>query len=184
MKIFEKIINLFFGVKGFTGLAVGMCLLMLPAVSSADMMHASKPDSAKKCAICHYQWVYSFYVEHRDGELVQRPDEKEVADEEMCFSCHDGSVVRFPCLCVSWFRSPGGCCSVKTNNDTRKNFRWMKKADFSVQHAIPHMPFQAISKRSLKERFFYVLKIKIPVFASFVIRIKPAGRKMEIIRLI
>ena len=92
MKIVEKIINLFFGVGGFAGLAAGICMLMLPSVSSADMMHASKPDSAKKCAICHYQWIYSFYIEHRDGELVQQPEGKEVADEEMCFSCHDGSV--------------------------------------------------------------------------------------------
>ena len=92
MIISKKITIFFFYFICLAGLSAGICLFVLPSVSSADMVHADKPDSAKKCAICHYQWVYSFYVEHRDGELVQRPGEKEVADEEMCFSCHDGSV--------------------------------------------------------------------------------------------
>ena len=66
------------------------CRLSPPA--AAQMLHPDKPDSAKKCAICHFAWVYPFYVEHRDGEMVARPTRDAVASEEMCFSCHDGSV--------------------------------------------------------------------------------------------
>jgi len=80
----------------FTGIFIlGGILAALFTLSSpvyAQMLHPDKPDSARKCAICHYQWVYPFYTEHRDGELVPKPEEKEVASPEMCFSCHDGSV--------------------------------------------------------------------------------------------
>jgi predicted CXXCH cytochrome family protein len=56
------------------------------------MLHPDKPDSAKKCAICHLEWVYPFYTEHRDGELIARSAGEVVASAEMCFSCHDGSI--------------------------------------------------------------------------------------------
>ena len=72
--------------------SIFVALLTLSSPVCAQMLHPDKPDSARKCAICHYQWVYPFYTEHRDGELVPRPEEKEVASPEMCFSCHDGSV--------------------------------------------------------------------------------------------
>ncbi len=71
------------------------CLLFvffLPPVLSAQMDHSDKPDTAKKCAICHFQWVYAFYSEHRDGELMPKPKQAAVATRQMCFSCHDGSV--------------------------------------------------------------------------------------------
>jgi hypothetical protein len=66
--------------------------MFLSSFVSAQMLHPDKPDSGKKCAICHFQWVYPFYTEHRDGELVPQPAEKMVATAEMCFSCHDGSI--------------------------------------------------------------------------------------------
>jgi len=52
-----------------------------------------QPDSAKECAICHYSWVDTFFIEHRATELVTLPDKLTVATSEMCFSCHDGSTV-------------------------------------------------------------------------------------------
>ncbi len=72
--------------------AIVIICLLLPAAGNASMFHPEKPDAAKKCAVCHYQWVYTFYNEHRDGELAPLPKQKQVASEEMCFSCHDGSV--------------------------------------------------------------------------------------------
>jgi predicted CXXCH cytochrome family protein len=50
-------------------------------------------DTSKKCAICHYQWVPAFYLEHRDTPIA-RADEKwlETFSWEMCISCHDSSV--------------------------------------------------------------------------------------------
>ena len=76
----------------FQGCIFKAVFLLLLSSVCAQMLHPDKPDSARKCAICHYQWVYQFYSEHRDGELVPKPEEKEVASPEMCFSCHDGSV--------------------------------------------------------------------------------------------
>jgi len=51
------------------------------------------PDSAKECAICHYGWVDTFFIQKRGTYLVALPDQDTAADEEMCFSCHDGSTV-------------------------------------------------------------------------------------------
>jgi len=50
------------------------------------------PNSAKGCAICHYRWVDTFFVEGKGSELVEYQSEKVVATPEMCISCHDGSV--------------------------------------------------------------------------------------------
>ncbi|MGD2096436.1 MAG: cytochrome c3 family protein [Desulfobacterales bacterium] len=50
------------------------------------------PNSAKACAICHYRWVDTFFIEGRSSELADYTAEKMVATPEMCYSCHDGSV--------------------------------------------------------------------------------------------
>ncbi len=50
------------------------------------------PNSAKACAICHYRWVDTFFIEGRGSDFVPYTSEKVVATSEMCFSCHDGSV--------------------------------------------------------------------------------------------
>lgn len=76
-----------------TILSIWYAAAMLAGSSAAaQMFHADKPDTAKRCAVCHYQWVYPFYAEQRDGELAPRPQAKAVASPEMCLSCHDGSV--------------------------------------------------------------------------------------------
>lgn len=50
-------------------------------------------DTSKKCAICHYQWVPAFFLEHRDTPIA-RADEKWLSSfsSEVCISCHDSSV--------------------------------------------------------------------------------------------
>ena len=51
------------------------------------------PNSAKGCAICHYRWVDTFFIEGRGSDFVPYTSQKVVATSEMCFSCHDGSVM-------------------------------------------------------------------------------------------
>ncbi len=50
------------------------------------------PNSGKACAICHFRWIDTFFVEGRGSDLVDYTSEKMVATPEMCFSCHDGSI--------------------------------------------------------------------------------------------
>jgi len=52
----------------------------------------ANPDAAKECSICHYEWMPSFLYESTGTELVFFQKEKVVADEKMCFSCHNGTV--------------------------------------------------------------------------------------------
>jgi len=60
---------------------------------SAQMIHTVKPDTAKKCAVCHFQWVNTFYNDQMNGDLATRPEKKQVGIREMCISCHDGSIM-------------------------------------------------------------------------------------------
>ena len=64
----------------------------LPCVVTATVQAPKNPNSAKGCAICHYRWIDTFFVEGKGTPLVPYQSEKVVATEEMCFSCHDGSV--------------------------------------------------------------------------------------------
>jgi len=65
-----------------------------PGASNAEQAEAPRnPDSAKECAICHYNWIDTFYIEGRGSDLVEYQAEKVAAKPEICFSCHDGSVV-------------------------------------------------------------------------------------------
>lgn len=65
----------------------------LPCIVSANIEAPKNPNSAKGCAICHYRWIDTFFVEGKGTPLVPYQKEKVVATEEMCFSCHDGSVM-------------------------------------------------------------------------------------------
>jgi predicted CXXCH cytochrome family protein len=73
---------------------LSVLLVFLFKVSDAQMNVAppKNPNSAKACAICHYRWVDTFFVEGRGSDLVDYTAEKVVATSEMCFSCHDGSI--------------------------------------------------------------------------------------------
>jgi predicted CXXCH cytochrome family protein len=66
--------------------------LLLFNYSNAGAAPAKNPNSAKACAICHYRWVDTFFIEGKGSDLVEYQSEKVVATPEMCFSCHDGSV--------------------------------------------------------------------------------------------
>jgi predicted CXXCH cytochrome family protein len=57
-----------------------------------DVAPPKNPNSAKACAICHYRWIDTFFVEGRGSDLVDYTAEKVVASAAMCFSCHDGSI--------------------------------------------------------------------------------------------
>ncbi len=59
----------------------------------AEIQTPRNPDSARECAICHYRWIDTFFVDGVGSELVPYQADKVVAKPEICFSCHDGSVV-------------------------------------------------------------------------------------------
>lgn len=50
-----------------------------------------KPNPAKECAICHYEWMPEF-LEGKGTNIVAPIKTRVVADERMCFSCHNGTV--------------------------------------------------------------------------------------------
>jgi predicted CXXCH cytochrome family protein len=65
-----------------------------PAVHQSDQHQMPRnPSSAKECAICHYRWVDTFFLDGRGTDLVPLQTEPVVGTSEMCFSCHDGSVL-------------------------------------------------------------------------------------------
>ena len=70
-----------------------MISMLLPGISQADVKTPKNPKSAKGCAICHYRWIDTFFIEGRGSDLVEYHSEKVVATPEMCISCHDGSVM-------------------------------------------------------------------------------------------
>ena len=69
------------------------CLLMAIITPAAAVEPPKNPNSAKGCAICHYRWIDTFFVEGRGTDLVPYQSEKVAANPDMCFSCHDGSVM-------------------------------------------------------------------------------------------
>ena len=72
-------------------LAIFIALILLPgAVKSAEF--SEKPNAAKECSICHYEWMPEFLYDSKGTGLVPFQKEKVVADEKMCFSCHNGTV--------------------------------------------------------------------------------------------
>ncbi len=79
-------------VQCFPQLLFIVFLVMLSSISAADVQAPKNPNSAKACAICHYRWIDTFFIEGRGSDLVDYTAEKVVATPEMCFSCHDGSI--------------------------------------------------------------------------------------------
>jgi len=83
MKMIERVLYL----------TLFIILSLLPVnISLAAVTSTKNPNSAKACAICHFRWVDTFFVEGKGSDLVEYQSEKVVAKPEMCFSCHDGSV--------------------------------------------------------------------------------------------
>jgi predicted CXXCH cytochrome family protein len=80
-------------IKRIFYLILFIILSLLPAtISLAAVKSTKNPNSAKACAICHFRWVDTFFVEGKGSDLVAYQSEKVVAKPEMCLSCHDGSV--------------------------------------------------------------------------------------------
>ena len=73
-------------------LSIIICLGLGVFPAYAQLRAPRQTDSAKKCAICHYRWIYTFYVEHRGTPLAPLDEKEVVGSREMCLSCHDGSV--------------------------------------------------------------------------------------------
>ena len=67
--------------------------LLLSNIALATVEPPKNPNSAKGCAICHYRWIDTFFIDGKGSDLVAYQSEKVVAAPEMCFSCHDGSVM-------------------------------------------------------------------------------------------
>ncbi len=70
--------------------------ILVFAPCTAPAQQGSVPresDTAKKCAICHYRWVYTFFIEHKSTPIAELEESKDsVGETKMCLSCHDGSV--------------------------------------------------------------------------------------------
>jgi len=67
-------------------------MLVLSDISYAAFQTPTNPNSAKECAICHYRWIDTFFIDGKGSDLVEYSSEKVAASPGMCFSCHDGSV--------------------------------------------------------------------------------------------
>jgi len=63
------------------------------ATARAEISTPKNPKSAKACALCHYRWIDTFFVEGKGTDLVPYQAQKVVATPEMCDSCHDGSIM-------------------------------------------------------------------------------------------
>ena len=70
-----------------------LLLTVMLLKTSAVYGYVSGPNSARECAICHFNWIDVFYRKGQSTDLVEYPKEKAVATEMMCYSCHDGSVI-------------------------------------------------------------------------------------------
>ncbi len=69
------------------------CVPVLKVSAQPEHPRPRQADSAKQCAICHYRWVFAFFVEHRSTPIAPLQEKKVVGSQEMCLSCHDGSVM-------------------------------------------------------------------------------------------
>ncbi len=80
--------------KGLQVVVLMWLVVFLPLnVSWAQINAPRNPKSAKACALCHYRWIDTFFVEGKGTDLVPYQSRKVVATPEMCASCHDGSIM-------------------------------------------------------------------------------------------
>jgi predicted CXXCH cytochrome family protein len=80
-----------YSFRAVAGIVLLLCVL--PGRVSAKAELSLKADSSKKCAICHYQWVSTFFLEHRSTPIAQAEEKTlQTFSWKMCISCHDGSI--------------------------------------------------------------------------------------------
>ncbi len=70
-----------------------MILLQLAATATFAASEKLTPNSSRECAMCHIRWMDEFKKEGARDLLYSYPTTREVANEMMCYSCHDGSIV-------------------------------------------------------------------------------------------
>ena len=68
-----------------------LALLLAPSLGLAVVK--MQPRASKECAICHLRWVDDFEAKEKKDYLLDFSEEKVVATEMMCYSCHDGSIM-------------------------------------------------------------------------------------------
>ncbi len=74
---------------------VFILLLMLLPLMATDTLAGTEQltrNSSRECSMCHIRWVDEFKTESTPDLLVDYPRTRQVAEEMMCYSCHDGSV--------------------------------------------------------------------------------------------
>ena len=108
---------------------------------SAEVKVPKNPKSAKGCAICHYRWIDTFFIEGKGTDLVPYNSEKQAATKEMCYSCHDGSVADSRSLISN---KPIHWSNMQVNTDMQipKYFSLGEKREFlcatcHTPHALP-----------------------------------------------
>jgi predicted CXXCH cytochrome family protein len=82
-----------FRVLGYNQLLLAVLLAFFCGTANAEIQPPKNPNSAKGCAICHYRWVDTFFIEGKGTDFVAYTAKKFVAVPEMCMSCHDGSIM-------------------------------------------------------------------------------------------
>ena len=70
-----------------------LIVLLLPLAAAAAEVEVLQADTAKKCSICHYRWLQTFYVDNKGTPLAPLETNRIEGKRLMCFSCHDGSVL-------------------------------------------------------------------------------------------
>lgn len=123
----------------------------LPPCASAQMFRPDRTDTGKRCAICHFEWVYAFFTEHRDGELVPQPEGELVATPAMCFSCHDGSVADSRKIV---FHDPGHRTGIAPSGKVTIPKEFPLDGEGNLQCATCHTPHAVESRDGTSVEFF------------------------------
>jgi predicted CXXCH cytochrome family protein len=75
------------------GVLMVLLLSLFAGPVHAEQGSALKADTSKKCSICHYKWVSTFFIEHRNTPIAHAEEKSlEMFSRELCISCHDSSI--------------------------------------------------------------------------------------------